>query len=184
MKNYQGHLIAANPANPVDGNENAVILIIANNNDTTVGLQINQLMDSPELGQICRNIGIEYDGKEPLFWGGQISQNKIHVIHSLDWQGLSTTKINDELGVTNDISVLAAISRNEGPEYFRCCVGYWIWEHGRFEQQVDPKNYPSKEIHQWETVPATMENVFSTIDKDQWRYILNESIKLQTAVWF
>lgn len=183
-KTYQGQLLAAHPGNPKDGDERAVIFVITNADDVTVGLQINHTMTTPRLSTICGNIGIDYDGYEPLYWGGQISQNKIHVVHSLDWQGLSTVKITDQLGVTNDISVLAAISRNEGPEYFRSCVGYWLWENGRFEQQVEPKKYPSKEVHRWETLPATVENVFSTSDEEQWRAVLEASARKQVSTWF
>ncbi len=183
-KNYAGQLLAANPSNPKDGDQTAVIFIITNNGPTTVGLQINQTINNPSLGHICSNIGIFYDGSEPLYWGGQISQNKIHVVHSLDWEGFTTVKITEDLGVTNDISVLAAISRNEGPEYFRACVGYWLWENGRFEQQIDPKQFPSGEVSRWETVPATIENIFAETNEDQWRATLEESARKQASSWF
>jgi putative transcriptional regulator len=183
-KTYQGQLLAAHPGNPKDGDHTAVVLVITNKDNITVGLQVNQTMENPPLSTICHNIGIDYEGLDPLYFGGQISQNKIHVVHSLDWQGLTTVKINSEIGVTNDISILAAISRGEGPEYFRACVGYWLWEHGRFEQQINPKEYPSKEIHRWESVPATIENLFSTTDEEQWRSILEASARQQVANWF
>jgi putative transcriptional regulator len=184
IETYRGKLLAANPANPKDGDQTAVIMVINHTIDATIGLQVNTTLAHPTLSHIMHNMGIWYEGMDPLYYGGQLSQNKIHVIHSLDWSGLTTVKITDEIGVTNDISVLAAISQGQGPELFRACVGYWMWENGRFEQQMDPKNFPSNEVHRWESVPATLENVFGYSDEEQWRKILEESARTQAAAWF
>lgn len=183
-KNYQGQLLASHPGNPKDGDEKSVVFVVSHLNDVCIGLQINHQMPAPSLASICQGMGIWYEGDEPLYWGGHISQNKIHVVHSLDWAGLSTTKITDEIGVTNDVSILAAISRGEGPEHFRSCVGYWLWEHGRLDQQINPKKYPSKEVHRWELVPATLESIFDSAGEEQWVSILEQSARQQVANFF
>lgn len=179
-KNLQSHLIAANPANPRDEMDQAVILITNHSVKLSVGLQINRVIPDLTLTTVARDLGIWYEGDCPIYHGGNNSRNKIHVVHSNDWSSLSTVIINEELSVTNDISVLAAISRGEGPEHFKPCAGYWTWEEGDLDLQVsDPRS-----SHKWETVPATAANVFGSDGSEQWRSVLEASAKLAVDVWF
>ena len=111
-----------------------------------------------------------------------MEERKIHVVHSTDWMGLSSSKITDDIAVTNDISVLAAVSRNEGPEYFRACAGFWVWSDGRMNHMLDP--HDTTEPIKWEILPATMETVFAEQGIDQWLLAIDRSAQFQTATWF
>jgi putative AlgH/UPF0301 family transcriptional regulator len=181
---YRGKLLAAHPSNPKDGDQMSALLIITHNKGLSLGLRINQIIPNHDLSAVCQNLGIWYEGSEPIFYGGKSGQNRIHVIHSLEWVGPSTMILNKDIGVTNDVSVLAAISDGEGPEYFRACAGHRIWNHQLLEKQIDPKNYPSDEVHRWEIANATIDNIFNEYEDDQWRKILEDSAKQQAAAWF
>jgi putative transcriptional regulator len=182
-KSFQGHLLVANPNNPRDELSRAVVLLVTHTNDKCVGIQINNPVTDPDLQTISANIGIDFTGSDPLWYGGSVGTNKIHVVHSTDWSGLSTIKINDEISVTNDISVLAALSRGEGPNLFRACAGYWVWEDGELDHQLDPKN-TDRTTHKWETVEATVDNVFDGEGPEQWRKVIEESARQQVSSWF
>lgn len=181
-KKYPGYLLLANPNNPRDELNKSVLLIVTHTNNVAVCLQINNPLEDINLQTVAGNIGIDYPTADPLYYGGNIAQNKIHVVHSLDWRGMSTVKLNDRLAVTNDISVLAAISQGEGPEYYRACAGYWLWENGRLDQQLDPKF--KGEPHKWEISPATINNVFNGEGPEQWRNAIDEAAKFQVNAWF
>jgi putative transcriptional regulator len=181
-KKYPGYLLLANPNNPRDELSKSVLLIVTHTNNLAIGLQINNPLEDIDLQTVADNIGMDYPYNDPLFYGGNIAQNKIHVVHSLDWRGMSTVKLNDQIAVTNDISVLAAISQGEGPKFYRACAGYWLWEDGRLDQQLDPKT--KNEPHKWEISPATIENVFSGEGPEQWRNAIDEAAKFQVNAWF
>lgn len=183
-KSYVGHLLAANPFNPKDQLEQGVILVVTHTAELALGLQINKPLSNITLSDICSQIGIDADLDEPIYHGGVVNTNKIHVVHSNDWSGLTTARLNNELSVTNDISILAALARNEGPEYFKACAGFWGWESGQLDSQIQAKT--EKQIkHRWETVPATVNNVFEAgSDFDHWRSVIEESAAKQVAVWF
>ena len=181
-KKYPGHLLLANPHNPQDELSKSVLLIVTHTNRLGIGLQLNNPMEDIDLQTVADNIGIEYSGSDPLYYGGNIGQNKIHVVHSTDWRGMSTVLLNDELAVTNDVSVLAAISQGEGPKYYRACAGYWLWDDGRLDQQLDPRS--RVEPHKWEVSPATLENVFTGEGPDQWRAALDAAAAYRINAWF
>lgn len=180
-KNYQGHLLAANPNNPCDELEKAVILLIGYGSDTVFGLQINSPYDDLNIRNISANIGIDIDVDANIYRGGSNGISKISVIHSTDWTGISTVLISENIAVTNDISVLTALSRGEGPEYYRACAGHWLWERGQFDNQLDPHTATR---YKWEVVPARMETVFELEGSEQWRTTLEESARHQVRAWF
>ena len=180
----QGHLLAASPSNPQDHWSKSVILVVSHTPTLSIGLQINHPIRDLDLRTVSNNLGIWCDVDEPVFYGGNIGSNKIHVVHSLDWSGLTTIPITEKIGVTNDISVIAALSRDEGPEYFRACAGYWHWEENQLEQQLEARPENTLVRYRWESVPATIENIFTGDSTDQWRRVLEESAKHQAANWF
>jgi putative transcriptional regulator len=181
-KKYDGYLLAANPANPKDDLARSVILLLRHTDDLSIGLQVNRRMTHPCLADIGENHGIPLSVEDPLWYGGNIEERKIHVVHSTDWMGLSSVNLNDDIAVTNDISVLAAVSRGEGPEHFRACTGYWLWGDGRMNHMLDPhdKNEPMK----WELLPATLETMFAEEGIDQWLLAIDRSASYQVSNWF
>jgi len=182
-RRYLGHLLISNPNNPKDELERSVIMIVTHTDSVGIGLQINNPNFDLPLGKVCHNMGIDYNGLEPIWYGGNMMQNKIHVIHSMDWRGLSTVALNKDIGITNDISILAAISRGEGPEYFKACTGYWLWEDSRLDIQLDPRNRLETEPHKWELIPASIENTFEVDYEDCWQNAIEEVARLKVSEW-
>ena len=90
-------------------------------------------------------------------------------------------ELTPEIAVTYDISILADVSRGEGPEFFRACTGYWLWGEGRMNHMLDPHH--TDEPVKWEILPATMETVFAEEGIDQWILAIDHSAKFQTAGW-
>lgn len=183
-KKYPGHLLIANPNNPTDELSNSVILLVTHTDSTGLGLQVNNCYTDLTLNKVSSNLGIEIARPEPVYFGGNVNQNKIHVIHSLDWSGTGTVPLTSEMGITNDISVLVAISQGCGPAHFKACAGYWIWEHGRLDQQLDPRTCLLQEPHRWIVAPASVENVFTYEPEQQWDRAVAESVRYQVSNWF
>jgi putative transcriptional regulator len=181
---YQGQLLVANPSNPKDELTQAVILVVTHTDAMAVGLQINNPHEDLTVDRVAENSGLDCPDQEPVYYGGNMNQNKIHVVHSLDWQGLSTVALTKDIGITNDISILAAISQGEGPEFYRACSGYWLWENSRLDIQLDPRNTLAHEPHKWETLPATIQNIFKVHPDKQWEHCLNASTRLRVSEFF
>ena len=181
-KKYLGHLLVANPNNPRDELSKSVLLLVRHTSQQAIGLQINNAVDQLNLKIIADKINIQYLEDDPLYHGGNINPNKIHVVHSSDWSGASTIPLTDEISVTNDISVIAALVQGVGPSYFRACAGFCAWSDGKLDQQLNPKY--NDDPYKWEVVPATMENVFGSDGVEQWRSAIDEAAQLRVETWF
>lgn len=175
-KKYIGNLIVANPCNPDNYYSKSVYLIAEySENQTMIGICINRVLENSDLASIAQNLGIDYYRITDVYNGGINANNKISVIHSLDWFGPGTTRLNKEIGVTTDISVLMALSADEGPSYFKACAGYGIWQNGVFDLQMSVKKIET-EPYKWEMIPATIENVFCIDTSLLWEHCLETSI--------
>lgn len=177
---FPGHLLVANPNNPIDDLYKSVILLVSHTADIAIGVQINSIVDNLDLQAVAESMDLWFIGDDPLWFGGPENNNKIHVIHSTDWRSMSTVQITDEIAVTNDISILAAISQGEGPEYYRACAGYWVWKKGKLDAELTTSN---QQVHKWEVIPADSELVFDADGSDQWRWALEESARYQVSNW-
>jgi putative transcriptional regulator len=181
---YRGYLLAAHPKRPDPLLRRGVMLILDHDKSGAIGLQINKpFSHDVSFDTVMQNMGLSTDQDQPLYNGGPEATNRIHVIHSLDWYSPSTVKVTDEIGVSNDISVLAAISNNEGPEYFRVVAGYTKWLPGHLKGEIQGED-PWNLYHSWTFIPAEIDILFGLDDIDQWHKIIAESGRMQVNTWF
>lgn len=184
-KNYIGYLVAANPRNPLDEWTRSVILIVSHTRDVTIGLQINKAYTDLTLAPIAEKLGINSVPDDPIYVGGSEYSNKIHVIHSLDWVGLTTVALNNWIGITNDVSILTAMAVGEGPRWTRACSGFKLWDRGDFDLEMSAQmGSKNKNLPSWSLAPGTVDNVFSQDSDAQWKMVLEESAKFAVDLWF
>lgn len=181
MPSYQGHLIAANPSNPRDNLTNSVILICQHNNRTTYGIQINNPYPDLQLDGIMAGMGIFAETNVPVYHGGNLKTDKIQVIHTTDWMGMSSQRLTDDIAITGDVSILTAIAANEGPEKYKACAGFWAWEPGTLAEQIKGD---ADIVHRWETTTATVELIFDTNSQDSWAKTIEASARNTIDAWF
>ena len=183
-QNYQGYLLASHPRRLDSLLRRSVVLVLDHDKTGAIGLQINKpFTNDVTFRTVMENVNMSVSMDQPLYNGGQESINRIHVIHSLDWYSPTTSKITDKIGVSNDLSVLAAISQNEGPEYYRVCAGFTRWAPLHLEGEIAGET-PWTVNHSWSFAPANYENLFGSDDIDQWHGVIDESNRLQISNCF
>lgn len=181
--NYMGHLLLANPNNPRNEGYRSVHMIVTHLEHIAVGLQINNPHRDLTLSRVSHNIGIDHEGEAPVYFGGSINQHKIHVIHSLDWSGVGTVPLTDNIGLTNDVSVLIALAQKQGPKYYRACAGYYCWDEGRLDIEVEGSVSLIENPYRWELLPATIENTFEYEPNEQWTRCLEAVARHKVSAW-
>ena len=180
-KNLVGELLVANPLNPREGLAHSVVLVVSHTNHGSLGLQLNRPIKTMPLNTVFAQMGLWYSGDDLIHQGGTTSPGKIHMIHSLDWRGLTTIEIAPNIGMTNDISVLTALAADEGPEHFRACAGFLSWVDTTLEEQLNSR---SKTEYKWELAPANLSSVFEYDELDQWHKCVEASAREQVNKWF
>lgn len=181
-KNHSGHLMVANPNNPLDDFSKSIVLLISHGEKVAVGLQINKILDNITLESVAQGLGMDFPESAPLYYGGSMSSNKIHVIHTLDWRSSATGEVAENLGVTNDISILSAISQGEGPREYKAVAGHCLWESKTLDDMLNPRK--RNQQHKWELIPATPARVFLSQGSEHWRELLDETARYQVNSWF
>lgn len=182
--NYQGYLLAAHPKRRDLSFRRAVALVIKHSDDFCLGLLLNkQIVDSITVQSVMENMGIVTDLDGPVYWGGPESSHRITVVHSLDWQSANTSEITENLGFSNDISVLTALASDRGPKYYRVIAGHVKWAPGELEGEISGET-PWYLDDTWSWCPSSTELVFNYSGSDQWHQVISSSASYQVSEWF
>jgi len=183
---FSGHILASSPAMFQEDIQQQVILLISHTSQLAIGVQINHEAMGQSLQAIGKRMGIDIPGSDPIWNGGTLGRDKIHIIHSTDWMGSSSVRITDDIAVTNEVSILLAMSQNEGPKYYKACSGFYSWSHDELMHSLGVKS-ASVKIYQtaWEIVPASTDLIFLDRGGDQqWLKTLEASATYQSTRWF
>lgn len=178
-----GSLVIAHPLYPERDLKRSVVLVTGVDGVGQVGICINKPFVGVDFNTVMSNAGLSSGYDEPLYRGGEISTNRVFVVHSLDWSSPSTVMLTKDIGLSTDLSILAAISQCQGPEYFRACAGYYFWEGRQLLEQTEGVE-PWGAHHMWSHIPATIENLFEVEAEVQWFKSLDSAAKLSVSAWF
>lgn len=185
-----GLLLVANPGNPSDILYRSVVLLFHRSPHVVLGLQLNRELYQANLESIMEGLGFDFTllrgdpQAQSVYFGGSINSNRLHFVHSLDWSGMNTHRLNNELGVTSDVSILSALSAGEGPIQYRACAGTWRWDIDTLQQQVfNLGPTAEKQTHLWEMAPVAADTVFTHAGENQWLQALDQSIQGQASAW-
>lgn len=175
----RGSLLVAHPQNPSDMLEHGVILVASVEAGLAVCIQLDTVYPGLMLDDICHRMDIPYTGSTQVYRGGNQGVQRVHVVHSADWAGMTTVRINPEISISNDISVLTALAVGEGPSRFRACAGHWLWPVSQLESQLRS----GASSYRWISCAATEEAVFQADSDRQWRSCVDSYTRVQQDAW-
>ena len=182
LNNLTGNLLISHPANCENYFSRSVILLVQHTSQGSWGVVVNRRAKTVSMQSVMNTIGIEYSGLEPVYIGGPIETSRVHIIHTLDWISSGTLSITDDIGITGDMSILAAISKGMGPAKFKTGVGLVLWGPGQLEQEQ--QNMSLKAGQSWLTIPATVDLCLSESGDKQWQRSIDTVITQQVSELF
>jgi len=130
-----------------------VIVILENNKDEGAwGLVINKPIGSmPVALLIDASLSSSEEREElykfhiPVFWGGPVEVKKIFVLHSSDYESVST-KNYGKISITQDYKILFDIAKNKGPKNSLVILGYSGWATGQLEGEMEKDDWILSDI--------------------------------------
>lgn len=186
-KTYEGQLLISQPRCISKFFYQSLILIVRHDATGAWGIMLNKPLERRDLTfdsiMVASGIDSAISFDNDIYLGGPVETGKISVVHSLDWMGLSTISITDQIGVTTDISVLTALAQNRGPSKFRAACGICGWSSNQLEGEQSGK-LPWYPEHRWLTTSADIDLVFDYDGRDQWKQAIDRSAKNQIDQWF
>jgi putative transcriptional regulator len=170
-----GQLLVSQPRSREGHFAHTSVLIAQHSISGAWGVVVNRLAKTLDMQNIMTAAGIEYHGNEPIYVGGPVEPTRVHIVHSLDWSSASTLKITDDIGITGDVSVLAAIAMNQGPQLYRAGIGLAVWSAGQLEGEQSGES-PWTPNHQWLVTDATIELCLTGGGEEQWQRAINQCV--------
>lgn len=159
-----GQLLISTPQIQGTCFHHAVIYMLAHDEEGAMGLIINKVIDDFELGQVLEALGMESPKKPvdvPVFYGGPVDAARGFVLHTQEYEGLTTQKITDDIALTCTPQILQDIAMNEGPRKHLFVMGYAGWSPGQLEQEI--------EANSWISVDANESLVFDGEPEKKWQ---------------
>ena len=162
-----GQLLIAMPAMDDPRFSGSVIYLCAHTEEGAMGLVINRPLARPSFEELLRQLEIVPvpPARHIRLWaGGPVDNGRGFVLHTADWTGEGSLRVNEQLALTASLDVLKAIAEGGGPREGLLALGYAGWGPGQLETELAQ--------NAWLTVPAPEELVFDAGHDTKWRRAL------------
>jgi putative transcriptional regulator len=162
-----GQLLVAMPTLTDPRFAQSVIYVCAHTADGAMGLVINRPLAKPSFDELL--VQLEIAPVPParrirLCVGGPVDNARGFVLHTSDWTGEGSLRVNDELALTASLDVLKVIAEGGGPRAGFLALGYAGWGPGQLDAEFQQ--------NAWLSVPADEALVFGDDHDTKWRRAL------------
>lgn len=180
--NLTGHILVSQPKSIESIFSKGVILVAKHDENGAWGVMVNKPTHKVTLSQVMQSTGIDYKSSAPIYVGGPVDTHRVHVVHTLDWHSPNTVTVTPDIGITSEMSVMAAIAGGKGPNLYRTCVGLCGWSAGQLDGEFRGLP-PWKSEHRWLDAPATIDAIFDLSNDDQWSKAIEIVAATKVSDW-
>jgi putative transcriptional regulator len=75
-------------------------------------------------------------GREPVYFGGPVQNDRGFVLHQPLGKWQSTLSVRDQVGLTTSRDILEALGQGTGPSKLLVTLGYSGWAAGQLENEI------------------------------------------------
>ena len=130
-----------------------VIIMLDHDEQGALGIVINKPLGEVTIGSLIKGFDKQtlkkdlLNYKVPIYWGGPLDNNKILIVHSIDYQN-KKTKNYDKISISNNYKALIDIAKKKGPSKSLVIIGVSAWTEGQLEGEIDKGHWNLSEITQ------------------------------------
>jgi putative transcriptional regulator len=164
-----GHLLIAMPAMGDPRFTQSVIYLCAHTPEGAMGLVLNRPLKRPSFEDLLRQLDVAPlppARRIRLCAGGPVDDARGFVLHTSDWTGEGSLRVDDGLALTASLDVLKAIAEGGGPREGILALGYAGWGPGQLDAEIQQ--------NAWLSVPADETIVFGGDHDTKWRRALGK----------
>ena len=134
-----GQVLIAMPGLPDPECEHAVIYMCAHTDEGAMGIIVNRPLAEPKFADLL--VQLEVDPRPParaiaLCKGGPVDHSRGFVLHTSDWTGDGSLKVDGQVALTASLDVLKALARGGGPREGILALGYANWGPGQLDNEI------------------------------------------------
>ena len=161
-----GQLLIAMPAMG-DPFAQSVIYLCAHTPEGAMGLVLNRPIVKPSFDELLKQLEVAPvppARRIRLYAGGPVDNARGFVLHTADWIGEGSLRVNDALALTASLDVLKVIAQGGGPREGILALGYAGWGPGQLDGEI--------QRNAWLSVCADERLVFDQDHDTKWRRAL------------
>ena len=145
----------------------SVIYVCAHTNEGAMGIVVNSPLEAPSFSDLLKQLKV--DPVPParsirLCRGGPVENARGFVLHTSDWTGDGSLKVDESLALTASLDILKAIATGGGPQQGLLALGYAGWGPGQLDQEIQQ--------NAWLSAPADLGLIFDGEHETKWRRAL------------
>ena len=162
-----GHLLIAMPAMEDRRFTHSVIYLCAHTPEGAMGLVLNRPLQRPKFDELLRQLEVAPvppARRIRLCAGGPMDNARGFVLHTTDWTGEGSLRVDDSVALTASLDVLKEIAEGRGPREGLLALGYAGWGPGQLDAEIQQ--------NAWLSVPADETIVFDGDHDTKWRRAL------------
>jgi putative transcriptional regulator len=164
-----GQLLIAMPTMADPRFAQSVVYLYAHNSDGAMGLVLNRPLVRPTFDDLLRQLEIAPvppARQIKLCSGGPVENGRGFVLHTGDWTGEGSLRVDGALALTASLDVLKAIAQGGGPRQGLLALGYAGWGPGQLDVELQQ--------NAWLSAPADETLLFDGDHETKWRRALGK----------
>jgi len=168
-----GQVLIAMPSLAGSDFDHGVIYMCAHTADGAMGIMLNQPLAAPSFADLLKTLELEPVPPARsirLYSGGPVDHGRGFVLHTADWTGDGSLRVDDRLALTASLDVLKAIAAGGGPEQGLLALGYAGWGPGQLDREVQENAWLSVPV----TAPDDIALLFDADHETKWRRALGK----------
>ena len=135
-----GQLLIASPLMTSPAFSGTVIVIVRDEKEGAMGVVINRPIGDRPLASLLQASGEKVTadlGNVRVYSGGPVEPGVGFVIHTNDYQGRPTIRIDEKIALTSSPDILRDIGKHHGPQKSRIAFGYAGWGPGQLAAELE-----------------------------------------------
>lgn len=159
-----GQLLIAMPAMADPRFSQSLIYLCAHTPEGAMGLVVNRPVVKPTFEELLKQLNVAPHPparQVRLYAGGPVENARGFVLHTGDWTGEGSLRVNEDLALTASLDVLQVIAGGGGPRACILALGYAGWGPGQLDREIQE--------NAWLSGPADETLLFDADHDTKWR---------------
>lgn len=167
----QGKILLATPVITGYAFEQTVIYVHTDDDSGSIGVMLNVKMEHGMATRFAEDIN--WPHPDCIHLGGPVDPQLGYVIHSNDYLGDTSIRLNDKLSYTGGANIVNDIQRTVGPDDFVLMTGYCQWAPDQLATEV--------ENGMWTVTEFDIDYFFNDFERDEgWEFAIQIAAENKT----
>ncbi len=134
-----GQVLIAMPGLPDPEFAHSVVYLCAHSGEGAMGIVVNRPLAAPSFADLLVQLEVSPTPTAReirLCKGGPVEHSRGFVLHTTDWTGDGSLKVDDTVALTASLDILKAFALGGGPKEGILALGYANWGPGQLDDEI------------------------------------------------